>query len=76
MNCTRTVLKSTGSSMDIREVCVNEGVKSDMTMQIEALNSENVKGSGHVVAGSGERTMNISTNLTGKWLGPSCAEKK
>ncbi len=75
-DCTRTVLKSTGSTMDIREVCTNEGVKSDMTIQIEALNSENVKGSSHVTAGGGERSMNISTSFTGKWIGPSCTEKK
>ena len=75
-NCTRTVLKSTGSKMEIREVCEGEGVKSDMTIEIEALNSESVKGSGHVTSAGGGRSMNVNTNYTAKWLGAVCTEKK
>jgi len=75
-SCTRTVLKSTGSMMEIREVCEGDGVKSDITMQIEALNSENTKGSGHVTAAGGARSMNVSTNFTGKWIGAVCTDKK
>ncbi len=75
-NCTRTVLKSTGSKMDIREVCEGDGVKSDMTIQIEALSPENIKATGHVTAAGGEKSMNVNTNFTGKWLGATCPEKK
>lgn len=75
-NCTRTVLKSTGSMMEIREVCEGEGVKSDVTMRIEALNPENVKGSGHVTAAGGSNSMNVNTSFTAKWLGATCTEKK
>ncbi|MBZ5700654.1 MAG: DUF3617 domain-containing protein [Acidobacteriia bacterium] len=75
-SCTRTVLKSTGSRMEIREVCEGNGVKSDITIQIEALNSENVKGVGHVTAAGGDKSMNINTNFTGKWIGAVCTDKK
>ena len=75
-SCTGTVLKSTGSMIEIREVCEVDGVKSDITMQIEALNSENTKGSGHVTAAGGARSMNVSTNFTGKWIGAVCTDKK
>jgi hypothetical protein len=75
-SCSRTVLKSTGSKMDIREVCEGDGVRSDMTIQIEALNSESVKGSSHVTTAGGDRTMNINMNFTGKWIGAVCTDKK
>lgn len=75
-NCTRTVLKSTGSYMEIREVCENEGVKNEITIQIEALNSENVKGTSHVTSGSGDRSMNVNMSFTSRWLGAVCTEKK
>jgi len=74
--CTRTVLKSTGSKMEIREVCEDEGVKREMIIQIEAFNSENIKGAGHVIVAGGARSMNVSTNFTGKWLGAACTDKK
>ena len=75
-NCTKTVLKSTGSKMDIREVCVNQGVKSDMTTQIEVIDSERVKGVSHVTATGSDKSMNVSGNFTGKWLGAACPHKK
>ena len=75
-SCTRTVLKATGSIIEIREVCEGEGVKSDITMQIEALDSENTRGSGHVTAAGGARSMDVSTNITGKWIGAVCTDKK
>jgi len=75
-NCTRTVLKATGSMMEIREVCEREGAKSDMTIQLEAPNSENVKGSGHVTEAGGSNSMNVSTTFTAKWLGAVCTDKK
>jgi len=75
-NCTRTILKSTGSRMEFREVCKNEGMQTEMLMQIEALSPENVKGSGHVTSAGGNNAMNASTDFTAKWLGAACPEKK
>ena len=75
-SCTRTVLKSTGSKMEIREVCEGDGVKNDITIQIEALKSENVKGSSHVTAAGGDKTMNVNAGFTGKWIGAVCTDKK
>ncbi len=74
-NCTRTVLRSTGSAMEIREVCQEADIKSDLTIQIQALDSENVKGSGHVTDAGGNRAMNIATDFTAKWLGAACTGK-
>jgi len=42
-NCTRTILKSTGSRMEFREVCKSEGMQTEMLMQIEALSPKTSK---------------------------------
>ncbi len=76
-SCTRTVLTSTGSKMEFREVC-NEGggEKSDATVQMEALDSENVKGTVHANNTKGGQTMNFNANITAKWLGAACPSTK
>ena len=60
--------------MGVREVCEGDGWGTDMTMQIEAVNSENSKGSGHVTAVGGGKSMDLHTNFTAKWLGAVCTE--
>ncbi|MBZ5527753.1 MAG: DUF3617 domain-containing protein [Acidobacteriia bacterium] len=75
-SCTRKVLKSTGSQMEIQEVCLGDGVRRDITIQIEALNSENVKGSSHVTSAGGGKAMNIDARFAGKWIGAACPDKK
>jgi len=75
-SCTRTVLTSTGSKMEIRQICTEKGMKMDTTIKIEALNSENVKGSGHIIVTGDGRTMNGDMNFSAKWLGPVCTDTK
>jgi Protein of unknown function (DUF3617) len=71
-SCTQTVLTSTGKKMEIHEVCTNGDTKTDVTFQIEAVNSKSVKGSGRVEVTGGGRTMHGETSLTAKWLGAVC----
>src|SRR5713101_3789233 len=68
-SCTRTVLASTGSKMDVREVCVDQNGKWDMTIRIEAADSEHVTGSGHGTAAGGNNSTKISMHVTAKWIG-------
>ena len=75
-SCTRTVLASTGSRMDIREVCEDQNGKREMTIRIEAPDSEHVTGSGQVTAAGGNNSMNVSMHFTGKWIGAVCPETK
>ena len=70
--CAETLVTSTSSTVEVRVVCENEGVKSNGTLHIDALNSENVKGSVHMVASGGEHSMNMSSTFTGKWIASSC----
>ncbi|MGH9407311.1 MAG: DUF3617 domain-containing protein [Terriglobia bacterium] len=71
--CTQTVLTSTGSEMAVREVCVRNGGKTDMTIRLKALNSENVKGDLQGTNSGGDRSMNMNFHFTGKWVRSACA---
>ncbi len=74
-DCTETVLSSTGSKMEIEEVCTEEDSKSDSKIRIEATDSENVKGwMQSTVTGSG-RTMSVNGTFTSKWIGTACTDK-
>ena len=69
-------MTSTGSKMDVHGVCTpgSEGVKLDITLHLQALDSENVKGTGKVVMTGGGRTMNGDYKATAKYLGPACGD--
>ena len=75
-DCTRSLLTSTSSKAEIRFECSMQGTKMNGTINLEALNSETVKGSGRTSATGGGHTMNTSTTFTSKWLGPSCGNVK
>lgn len=73
-NCATTVLNSTSSRRSLKVQCTNPEFKSSGTVDFEALTPENTKGSGHLTATSGDRTMNIDVTFTGKWLGSACGD--
>lgn len=74
-SCVETVLSSTGSKMEVHEVCTVEEAKVDMKVHIEASDSENVKGwSQATVTGSG-KTMHAHSTFTSKWLGEVCTDQ-
>ena len=70
--CPPTVANSTGSSVDVRFSCEQAGVKTSGTIHFDALNLENIKGSGQTSATGGGNTMNAKLSWTGKWIGPTC----
>jgi Protein of unknown function (DUF3617) len=73
--CTETVLTSTGSKVEVQEVCTHENAKTDVRVHIEALDSENVKGTVESNASGGGKTMSINGTFTSKWLGAVCTDK-
>src|SRR5579862_1851315 len=75
-SCTRTVVSSSKSQLEMRLECEDQGMKSVGRFQVEAIDSENVKGSIHLTASSGDHTMNSGSNLTGKWIGAVCGEAR
>ncbi len=77
-NCTWKELTSTGTKMDGEGTCVtgSEKMKSDVTMHIEAEDSEHVKGTGKLAMSNGGRTMNSSFDIISKYLGADCGDTK
>lgn len=72
-SCTRTVFTSTSSKVDMHVECLEKGVKSSGIFQIEALSSENVKGSMDVSATGGDDTTRSTSTFTARWIGPFCS---
>jgi hypothetical protein len=71
--CTWTVQSSTGSKMEATGTCVPEGMgKVDFSMNLEALDSENVKGTGQLTANAPGGVMNGNYSATAKWVGATC----
>lgn len=72
--CTYTVTTSTGSKMEVSGSCLpgSEGMKFDFKVQLEATDSEHVKGTGQMVITGGGHSMNASYNGSGKWIGATC----
>ena len=56
----------------MRFSCEQPGVKTSGTIHFEALDPENIRGSGQTSATGGGNTMNAKMSWTGKWIGPTC----
>jgi Protein of unknown function (DUF3617) len=74
--CTRTVVSSTGSRMELRGKCEYENIKWEMNMVIEALSPESAKGSTKITGTDANHAMSSSSTFTAKWLSSSCEENK
>jgi hypothetical protein len=72
--CTYTVLSSTGTTMEARGTCApgSEGAKIDFKLRLDAIDTENVKGTGQMTMSVGGTTMNGSYTATSKWLSGTC----
>jgi Protein of unknown function (DUF3617) len=75
-NCTRTVVSSSSSKVDIKMQCTEQDSTINGTIQVEALNSENVKGSVRMAMTGGGRNLNSSTDFTSRYLGSACGDVK
>src|SRR6266436_3615113 len=74
--CTRTVLNSTGSKLEIKVHCEENKSSTDATLQLEAVSSDNVKGSMRSVTNTSGRTMNMNFTFSSRYLGPACGDVK
>jgi hypothetical protein len=75
--CTWTVLSSTGSKMDASGTCMPEGQgKLDFRMRLDALDSQNVNGTGQLTANGPGGTLNGNYSATAKWIGATCPAMK
>jgi len=76
-DCTRTVVSSTGRKMEMKFHCEEKQSSSDGTFVMEALGSDNVKGTMHMVSNtSGGHTMTMDFTIASKYLGQDCGDVK
>jgi len=72
--CTRTVVNSTGSVIDLQVTCADEGMNTRGTMHFEALSPESMNGTSQMTANGGGHAMTVHMSFTSKWLGPTCSQ--
>lgn len=72
--CKRTLITSTSTKQDIRFDCSDEksNMKGSGTIHVEAINSENVKGTTQVSTAAGGNNMNIQMSFSAKWVSSDC----
>jgi hypothetical protein len=72
-NCNYTVQSSTGSHMDVRGTChPGEGENADFKIQLDASDSEDVKGAGQLTLVAPQGTLHGDYSGKGKWVSASC----
>jgi Protein of unknown function (DUF3617) len=75
--CTRTVLQSTSSKLEMKIHCEHgQQGATDGTLLIEAVGSDNVKGKMQAVTNASGRTMNMNFTFSSRYLGPACGDVK
>ncbi|MGA7633073.1 MAG: DUF3617 domain-containing protein [Terriglobales bacterium] len=75
--CTRTVVNSTGRKLEVKFHCEEKQSVSDGNFVMEAIGSDNVKGTMHMVANTGSgHNMTMDLTITSKFLGQDCGEVK
>src|SRR5882757_5546586 len=74
--CTRTIIKSTSSSQEIRVDCAIGERKSTALLRVTATNSENWTGTMDTSIPTAKGDITVRTNMSGKWLGADCGDVK
>ena len=70
--CTWTILESTASKARGNISCDYQGMTLTGTGDFEAIDSQHVKGSEHLKATAGDRTMTTDGTFTSKWIDSKC----
>lgn len=76
-DCTRTVINSTGRKLEVKFHCEEKQSVSDGNFVMEAVGSDNVKGTMHMVANtSSGHNMTMDFTINSKYLGADCGDVK
>jgi len=75
-DCTKTIVTSTSRKLDVKLECTKGGGKQSGTLNVEALDSGNVKGTMQMSATNGANTMTMNSTMTSKWMGSACGAVK
>ena len=74
--CTRTVVNSTGSKIEMKIHCEQKQGPTDGTFVVEAVGSDATKGTMHLASSGSDHKMNIDMAFSSKYLGPACGDVK
>jgi hypothetical protein len=74
--CTRTVVSSTGRRVEAKIHCEEKQSVSDGNFVMEALGSDNVKGTMHMAVTGNGHNMTMDMTITSKYLGQDCGDVK
>ena len=75
-DCTRTVVNSTGSKLEVKIHCEEKQASTDGTLVLETAGSDHVKGTMQAVTNANGHTMNMNFTFSSKYLGPACGDVK
>jgi hypothetical protein len=75
-DCTRTVVNSTGSKLEVKIHCEEKQTSTDGTLVLETVGSDRVKGTMQAVTNANGHTMNMNFTFSSKYLGPACGDVK
>jgi hypothetical protein len=74
--CTRTVVSSSSSKLEVKFHCDEKQGSSDGSVVIEAIASDSVKSKMHAVTNTNGKTIGMDFAITSKYLGPDCGDVK
>ena len=77
-DCTRTVVNSTGSKLEVKIHCVEKQASIDGTLVLEAVSPDSVKGTMQMQSATNTNghTMNMNFTFSSKYLDPACGDVK
>jgi hypothetical protein len=70
--CEETIIKSTATDLEVRELCSYGSSKGDIRLSFHADSPDHVTGSGTTKAMVGGREMNSTMKMESKWVSASC----
>ncbi len=73
--CTQKVLNSTSTELKVEQDCVEDSMSTKTVMRLEAVNSEQVKGTGTVTAVSEGHKFSSDINFSSQWISSACGAK-
>lgn len=74
--CARTVVSSTGSKLEVKFHCEDKQSTSDGSFLMEAVGSDNVKGTMHMTSSGSSHNMTMDFTINSKYLGAACGDVK
>ncbi len=75
-DCSYTILTSTGSQAKGKFTCQENGYTASGILDVEAIDTENVKGSSHTTMSANGQSTQFDGSFVSKWLGPNCGNVK